>query len=271
MSAVPVTSDGKITKRLLAAGAGRKPNQGEKVCLRYEGRVQSSGFVFDSSAKNGHKFKFELGKDEVIDGLTLSVATMHLGERALFVIHPDYGYGAKGRDPVIPPSAVLEFDIELADVREKFFNAIDADRRATQIKDDAADDFRAGRFAECVVKYRRAWHVVNDWVNDDSMRLRIVLCRNLAICYGKLRNWPKCLKSAEYVLGKEPGDPRCLLKKGEALVETAQFELAQPVILLGLTVTKNSPAFVELQKRFLELQRPDHARQNQVYAQMFRR
>jgi FKBP-type peptidyl-prolyl cis-trans isomerase len=137
-----VTPDGKITKTLLKPGKGRKPNQGEKVCLIYEGRLKANGEVFDSSAKNGHKFKFELGKDEVIDGLTLSVGSMNLGERSVFVIHPDSGSGATGREPTIPPSAFLEFDIELADIREKFFNALDADRRATQIKDEAAGYFK---------------------------------------------------------------------------------------------------------------------------------
>jgi FKBP-type peptidyl-prolyl cis-trans isomerase len=64
----------------------------------------------------------------VIDGLALAVGSMELGERSTFAIHPDYGYGEKGRDPLIPPNAFLEFDIELSDIRDQFFNAIYADR-----------------------------------------------------------------------------------------------------------------------------------------------
>jgi tetratricopeptide (TPR) repeat protein len=268
---IPVTADHKITKVILRPGFGRLPKDGEKVCLRHEGRLKSTGAVFDSAEKNGHKFKFELGKDEVIDGLTAAVSSMTLGERSVFTIHPDYGYGEKGRDQVIPPNSWLEFDIELADIREKFFNAIEADKRAVQIKDEAAVDFKAGRFEDCIRKYRSAWHVVNDWVNEDSMKLRVVLARNLAICYAKVGNWKKCLKNAEYVIGKEPGDPRALLKKAEALVETGRFDDAQGVLTIGLTITGNSAPFVEVKKRMMELQRSDQARQNEVFAQMFKK
>jgi tetratricopeptide (TPR) repeat protein len=266
-----VTPDGKITKVILAPGRGRKPKHGEKVCVMHEGRLKATGDVFDSAAKNGHKFKFELGKDEVIDGLTLSVATMDLGEKSVFTIHPDYGYGEKGREPTIPPSAFLEFEIELVDIREKFSNARDADRRAIEIKDQAAPLFKDEKYAECILLYRSAFHIVNDWVNEDSMKLRLVLCRNLAVCYAKVKNWKKALKNAEYVLSKEPGDVRALLKKGEALVETGRFDQAKTVIQVGLTITKGSAPFAELQKRLIALERPEQARQNEVFAQMFKK
>ena len=35
------------------------------------------------------------------------------GEKAQLVISPDFGYGASGSPPAIPPNATLVFDVEL--------------------------------------------------------------------------------------------------------------------------------------------------------------
>ena len=39
------------------------------------------------------------------------------GEKAVFTISPEYGYGAAGAGGVIPPNATLLFEVELLEVR----------------------------------------------------------------------------------------------------------------------------------------------------------
>lgn len=41
------------------------------------------------------------------------VATMKLGEKAMFTIRADYGYGDSGSPPKIPGGATLMFEVEL--------------------------------------------------------------------------------------------------------------------------------------------------------------
>ena len=41
------------------------------------------------------------------------MATMRKGERAVLKCAPEYGYGASGSPPTIPPGATLLFDVEL--------------------------------------------------------------------------------------------------------------------------------------------------------------
>ncbi|OHS95235.1 peptidyl-prolyl cis-trans isomerase, FKBP-type family protein [Tritrichomonas foetus] len=269
MSLIYVTPDRKVAKTIHKEGTGPQPKQGETVVLIYEGRIRDTKVVFDSSEKNKKKFKFSLGKDEVIDGLTVAVSSMKLGEKSTFIIDPEYGYGAKGREPTIPPNAVLEFDIELFDIRAKFYNAIDADKCANQMKEEAKVFFQNQQYEEAIAIYRRAFHIVNEWVNEESQQLKVLLCRNLSICYGKLKNWNKSLKRADYVLKYESGDARALLRKAEAHLELKQFDQAKQAILLGLGVTKNSPPFQELNKKLIEYEKPEASRQNQVFAKMF--
>ena len=75
-----------------------------KVYVHYVGTL-TDGDKFDSSRDRGDRFSFNLGKSEVIKGWDQGVATMKLGEKAMFTIKPDYGYGSAGSPPKIPGKA----------------------------------------------------------------------------------------------------------------------------------------------------------------------
>ena len=77
------------------------PWSGDKVFVHYVGTL-TDGSKFDSSRDRGDKFSFNLGKSEVIKGWDQGVATMKIGEKAMFTIKADYGYGSAGSPPKIP-------------------------------------------------------------------------------------------------------------------------------------------------------------------------
>ncbi|KAJ6649747.1 Peptidyl-prolyl cis-trans isomerase Fkbp12 [Pseudolycoriella hygida] len=88
------------------------PKKHQTVVVHYTGTLQD-GSVFDSSRTRGKPFKFSIGKGEVIRGWDEGVAQMSVGQRAKLVCSPDYAYGSRGHPGVIPPNAVLTFDVEL--------------------------------------------------------------------------------------------------------------------------------------------------------------
>lgn len=49
----------------------------------------------------------------MIKGWDEGIRTMKKGENALFTIPPALAYGESGSPPTIPPSATLQFDVEL--------------------------------------------------------------------------------------------------------------------------------------------------------------
>ena len=96
----------------LTVGKGPMPKTGQTVYVHYVGTLEN-GTKFDSSRDRGTPFSFPLGEGQVIKGWDEGVATMRVGGRRKLVIPPSLGYGAAGAGGVIPPNAVLLFDIEL--------------------------------------------------------------------------------------------------------------------------------------------------------------
>ena len=112
---VKTTASG-LQYEVLTEGTGPKPTAADTVAVHYEGKLLD-GTIFDSSYQRGQPAVFPLGG--VIPGWTEGVQLMHTGSKYRFTIPAELGYGARGAGGVIPPNAVLQFDIELLGVQGK--------------------------------------------------------------------------------------------------------------------------------------------------------
>ncbi|XP_058093441.1 70 kDa peptidyl-prolyl isomerase-like isoform X1 [Magnolia sinica] len=102
-----------LKKKLVKEGQGwETPENGDEVEVHYTGTLLD-GTQFDSSRDRGTPFKFKLGEGQVIKGWDQGIKTMKKGENAIFTIPPELAYGETGSPPKIPPSATLQFDVEL--------------------------------------------------------------------------------------------------------------------------------------------------------------
>lgn len=114
-----LSGDGGVLKKIITTGNGwEKPNTGDRVEVHYTGRLED-GTIFDSSVERGDKFSFNVGKGEVIKGWDIGVKSMKRGQKAIFTLAPEYGYGEAGSPPKIPPNSKLIFEIELFDWRRE--------------------------------------------------------------------------------------------------------------------------------------------------------
>jgi len=96
----------------LAAGDGVSARRGQRVSVHYTGWL-TDGKKFDSSLDRGQPFAFTLGAGEVILGWDDGVAGMQVGGKRRLTIPPELGYGRRGIRGVIPPNAILVFEVEL--------------------------------------------------------------------------------------------------------------------------------------------------------------
>lgn len=91
------------------------PKKGQTVTVHYTGTLQN-GKKFDSSRDRDKPFKFVVGEGQVIRGWDEGITQMSVGGRCKLTCSPDYGYGEKGYPGVIPPNAVLIFDVKLLEL-----------------------------------------------------------------------------------------------------------------------------------------------------------
>jgi FKBP-type peptidyl-prolyl cis-trans isomerase FkpA len=97
-------------------GTGAEAVAGRQVAVHYTGWLYqdgTKGHKFDSSKDRGDSFRFHLGAGQVIRGWDEGVQGMKEGGTRVLVIPPQLGYGARGAGGVIPPNAVLMFEVEL--------------------------------------------------------------------------------------------------------------------------------------------------------------
>jgi peptidylprolyl isomerase len=101
-------------------GTGETPKTGQTCVMHYTGWLYVNGVKgkkFDSSVDRNEPFEFPIGRGRVIKGWDEGVATMKVGGKRTLIIPPALGYGERGAGGVIPPNAVLMFDVELLGVK----------------------------------------------------------------------------------------------------------------------------------------------------------
>ncbi|CAJ0582366.1 unnamed protein product, partial [Mesorhabditis spiculigera] len=102
-----------LYKKIVNEGEGTStPAIGSTVYVHYVGRLED-GTIFDSSLDRPEAFQFTLGREQVIKGWDIGVATMKKGETCELKISPDLAYGVSGSPPKIPGGATLLFEVEL--------------------------------------------------------------------------------------------------------------------------------------------------------------
>ena len=110
---VVVLPDG-LQYKILTAGQGKKPAEGDTVLCNYKGTFLD-GTEFDSSARAGKPVPFEV--KNVIPGFKEVLQLMPVGSKWQVVVPANLAYGERGAGGVIGPNATLIFEVELVEIQ----------------------------------------------------------------------------------------------------------------------------------------------------------
>ena len=110
------STESGLRYQIIQKGTGEMAVKGKTVVVHYKGQLLD-GTVFDSSYKRNQPIDFPLGMGQVIPGWDEGISLLHVGDKARFVIPSDLAYGSAGAGGVIPPNAILIFDVELMGVK----------------------------------------------------------------------------------------------------------------------------------------------------------
>lgn len=115
--------------KILKATNGNKPKDGAMIYMNYSGFLED-GTLFDTSdpeiakqfgmfneqraMQNGYSsLPYQMGSNKLIPGFVEGVNKLKFGEKAVFFIPSNLGYGEQGAGDVVPPNANLIFEVEL--------------------------------------------------------------------------------------------------------------------------------------------------------------
>jgi FKBP-type peptidyl-prolyl cis-trans isomerase len=110
---IKITASG-LQYEVITSGTGKQPiSPADRVTVHYTGKLVD-GTIFDSSVQRGQPATFAL--NQVITGWTEGLQLMKEGDKWMFYIPYNLGYGERGKGAQIPPYSVLIFEVELIKV-----------------------------------------------------------------------------------------------------------------------------------------------------------
>lgn len=109
-----ITTESGLQYEVLKKAEGTKPTVEDVVTVHYTGSL-TDGSVFDSSVERGAPIDLPVGG--VIQGWVEGLQLMNVGEKYKLYIPSDLAYGDQSPSPLIPPSSVLVFELELLGIK----------------------------------------------------------------------------------------------------------------------------------------------------------
>ncbi len=103
------------TKTLEEGSGDLVVKSGDTISVHYRGWLAKDGTVFDTSLNRGETFEFSVGSG-VIEGWSLGVVGMKVGEVRRLKIPSNLGYGESGAGGAIGANEDLIFDVELISI-----------------------------------------------------------------------------------------------------------------------------------------------------------
>jgi len=103
-----------VTVDIRTVGEGPPAKIGQKLSMRYIGKLQKDMTVFDKNTK-GKPFTFKLGSGEVIKGWDEGLVGLRPGAEAVLTIPPNLAYGNQ-KIPMIPAGSTLRFEVRVLSI-----------------------------------------------------------------------------------------------------------------------------------------------------------
>ncbi|XP_951815.1 cyclophilin, putative [Theileria annulata] len=201
---------------------------------------------------------------------------MKMGEKALLVIQPEYGYGKSGAGEAIPPNSVLNFEIELINFRVKPKNkwemSIDEKLQASlDVKLDGNNKFSQGNYRGAISMYLEGLEYLSEsseWP-DESMKLanttKLQCYLNLSNCYLKVSEFRDAEKNASEALKLDNHNIKALFRRALARLN---YDILDGAIEDLNSLLKLDPNNLDGQK-YLKLAKQKQASYNQADKKRF--
>ena len=232
---VDITEDGGIKKKIIEIGHGEPPSEGKTVFIYFKSKYQDK--IFDQS-KEDEPFSFTLGENKVIKGWEIALKSMKIGEKAEFIMNPEYTYGDKQVFEWIPANSILNYEIKLIGVHnhntENCLDNLTYEEKlqwGKLLKKEGVDKFKANDIMgakECFIKALSFLKKMDPEKEEEKegVELYLTLLSNICNCYNKEKEYNSVIDIASIGLKIKPL-PKLLSFRAIAYAYTEEFDDAK--------------------------------------------
>ncbi|CAL9119046.1 unnamed protein product [Musa textilis] len=235
----------KVKKQIIKEGHGKKPPKLATCFLNYRAWVKSTSHKFEDSWQEQRPIELILGKEKAeMAGLGIGIASMRSGERALFHVGWELGYGKEGNFsfPNVPPMADLVYEVELIGFDEakegKARSDMTVEERieaAERRKVEGNDYFKEKKVEEAMQQYEMAIAYMGDdfmfqlfgKYRDMALAVKNPCHLNMAACLIKLKRYEEAIGQCTIVLSEDENNVKALFRRGKARAELGQTDAAR--------------------------------------------
>lgn len=285
----PITKDRGVLKKVLKSGVGPVVSPGSGVCFHYNAYLEMADEPFDSTQLRGRPFRCLLG-DMIIPGLSLGVATMRKGEKAQFLVEPQYGFGRMGCPPRIPGNATTLWEVELQfvvsaldEIELKSFMQEDERRmpfpelleKCVAKRQTGNTFYEQGEYAHAIRSYTSAIKALEEArtsnENEDKERAEVLLMlyNNISLCFIKTGKAESAIRYGKLALQSHPDDARALYRVGVGLKMMGKFDGAANYLRKALKKQPNSTHAAEQLRSIDCMKRKLFAEESAMCRRMF--
>ncbi|GLJ38061.1 hypothetical protein SUGI_0774740 [Cryptomeria japonica] len=234
-----------VTKQIIKSGQGNKPSQNSTCFLHYRSWTESTMHKFEDTWQEQQPLELVLGREKkVLSGLAIGVASMKAGERALFRVGWQLGYGEEGNFsfPNVPPKADLIYEVELIGFQEakegKARSDMTVEERieaADMRRKEGNEFFKEGKLAEAMQQYEMALAYMGDdfmfqlfgKYKDMANAVKNPCHLNMAACLLKLNRYEDVIGQCNMVLVEDENNVKALFRRGKAKSALGQTDAAR--------------------------------------------
>ncbi|TPX71669.1 hypothetical protein CcCBS67573_g06057 [Chytriomyces confervae] len=273
---LPISSDGRLRKKILQEGNGDLVSPKSSVSVHYTGYLHPQGTKFDSSLDRGTPLEFNVSEGCVIKGWDEGLLTMRVGEKCQLICEPDYAYGEEGNPPTIPPNATLMFEMELVSskpledpVPVKIKDASTA--KATGNSQFSSADYKSATqsYKYGISRLEYSWGATPSEMAEIKA-LKLSLNTNLAACCLKTKDLKEAIEACNSALELDPVNVKALFRMGQAHAGLAQFEKAEGVLKRALEISPKDTAIIHEIANLAAKEKELKNKEKQMYAAMFK-
>ncbi|CAL9184307.1 unnamed protein product [Musa hybrid cultivar] len=235
----------KVKKQIIKEGHGQKPPKLSTCFLNYRAWVKSTSHKFEDTWQEQRPIELILGKEKAeLAGLGIGIASMRSGERALFHVGWELGYGKEGNFsfPNVPPMADLVYEVELIGYDEakegKARSDMTVEERieaAERRKAEGNDYFKENKVEEAMQQYEMAIAYMGDdfmfqlfgKYRDMALAVKNPCHLNMAACLIKLKRYEEAIGQCTIVLSEDENNVKALFRRGKARAELGQTDAAR--------------------------------------------